>query len=361
MSDNKRPSPRGARRGAEQQQRDAAQWSPGGSPAASAGVLNAPKAISFPQKLFTAISEAPDTLLEWSTNGRAFCIHSPQAVEQDVLPLYFPSTKKYSSLTRKLNRWGFRRTTPTPPFTDAEEHIVFHHVHFQRGRPELLARMTYKEKHSARRRRRQREEQQQKVSQQHEQQQQQHALSRHVAASSQAMSPAPLLHLEHTLERQLLEQELFILQAHRETQILQARCRRQAVTQDLLLQRRRRLLESSSGLRGGGGLRSSGLEVLGGLGRLQGGRSLHDDWRDLRDLRLPSPLHHNPLDALRLSSQLPTALELGSSSSGLGPLPLCRDEHLLLPAPAPSSSDAFQGMRQDDTEQYRRRNQRVSM
>jgi len=83
--------------------------------------------LPFPQKLMHVIDRTP--LLEWSRDGRAFCIHNVGDFEKIVLKEYFGGTK-YASFTRKLNRWGFRRVAPTFPF--GEDDVVFFHAHFQR-------------------------------------------------------------------------------------------------------------------------------------------------------------------------------------------------------------------------------------
>jgi len=100
---------------------------------------------SFPFKLFRAVSHSPDSIVEWSRNGGAFCIHSTETMENDVMPRYFPKTKRYPSLVRKLNRWGFRRSRCEAPFFQENE-IVFVHPKFQRDNPDLLYSMEYVEK-----------------------------------------------------------------------------------------------------------------------------------------------------------------------------------------------------------------------
>jgi len=100
--------------------------------------------LTFPQRLHRAVTQAPSHIMEWSLDDKSFCIHDPVALEQHVLPRYFPS--KYSSFKRKLNRWGFRRITNALPF--AKDAIVFGHVNFQRHRLDLLACMEGMEEQS---------------------------------------------------------------------------------------------------------------------------------------------------------------------------------------------------------------------
>jgi hypothetical protein len=54
--------------------------------------------------------ENSDTL-SWLQHGRGFVIYRKKAFEQRILPRYFNKHSKYSSFTRKLNRWGFSRVT----------------------------------------------------------------------------------------------------------------------------------------------------------------------------------------------------------------------------------------------------------
>jgi HSF-type DNA-binding len=53
-------------------------------------------------------------VLSWLHHGRGFVIYRKKAFEQRLLPKYFNKQSKYSSFTRKLNRWGFSRVTRGP-------------------------------------------------------------------------------------------------------------------------------------------------------------------------------------------------------------------------------------------------------
>jgi len=99
----------------------------------------------FPIKLFHAVSNSPDNILEWSRNGGAFCIHSVEAMENVIMPQYFPKTKRYPSLVRKFNRWGFRRSRCEAPFFQ-DKQIVFVHPKFHRDDPDRLHSMVYEDK-----------------------------------------------------------------------------------------------------------------------------------------------------------------------------------------------------------------------
>jgi len=100
---------------------------------------------TFPERLYIAICHTSDATLEWSDNGRAFCIHSIPAVESIVLPRFFPTTKRFASFVRKLNRWGFGRVKDQRPFFDDRQR-VYQHPCFQRDHPELLSDIEYIER-----------------------------------------------------------------------------------------------------------------------------------------------------------------------------------------------------------------------
>ena len=48
--------------------------------------------------------------VEWADDGKSFYILSKQKFVTGVLPLYFGQAK-YTSFTRRLKRWGFKRTS----------------------------------------------------------------------------------------------------------------------------------------------------------------------------------------------------------------------------------------------------------
>ena len=75
-------------------------------------------------------------VIAWLPHGRAFAIHRKREFATDVLPKYFPTTAKYSSFTRKVNRWRFIRVTRGP-----ENGAYYHHL-FRRNEPQLALKMT---------------------------------------------------------------------------------------------------------------------------------------------------------------------------------------------------------------------------
>ena len=76
-------------------------------------------------------------ITSWQRHGQAFDIHDKDAFVDEVLPLYFPHSRstvanaKYTSFTRKLNRYGFKL------MNRGKLAGGYHHPLFHRDRPEL--------------------------------------------------------------------------------------------------------------------------------------------------------------------------------------------------------------------------------
>lgn len=95
----------------------------------------------FPQRLMEILKGPYSDVISWLPHGRSFIIIRPDVFSEQVLPQFFPSTDsrsstKYSSFTRKLNRWGFRQATRGP------DTGAFHHPFFRRDEPDLCLDMT---------------------------------------------------------------------------------------------------------------------------------------------------------------------------------------------------------------------------
>lgn len=75
-------------------------------------------------------------LIAWLPHGRAFVIYRKREFASDVLPKYFQKFAKYSSFTRKLNRWGFVRVTRGP------ETGAYYHPLFRQNEGRLVLQMT---------------------------------------------------------------------------------------------------------------------------------------------------------------------------------------------------------------------------
>lgn len=83
--------------------------------------------LTFPQKLMEVLSvpEMSD-VITWLPHGKGFIILQKRKFSVNVMPLYFKHSK-FTSFTRKLNRWGFTRVSKGP------EMGAYYHKYFQRG------------------------------------------------------------------------------------------------------------------------------------------------------------------------------------------------------------------------------------
>mmetsp|Transcript_30852 Transcript_30852/g.46815 ORF Transcript_30852/g.46815 Transcript_30852/m.46815 type:complete len:250 (+) Transcript_30852:169-918(+) len=89
----------------------------------------------FPQKLMEILSDASNNkAIAWLPHGKAFVILNREKLSNEVLPKYFRKTK-YTSFTRKLNRWNFARVNR------GSELGAYYHEFFQRGKEELCIQM----------------------------------------------------------------------------------------------------------------------------------------------------------------------------------------------------------------------------
>lgn len=89
----------------------------------------------FPQRLMEILSEPSNAdAITWLPHGEAFIIINRQKFSNQILPKYFRKTK-YTSFTRKLNRWNFTRVTRGP------ELGAYYHEFFQRGNEALCTQM----------------------------------------------------------------------------------------------------------------------------------------------------------------------------------------------------------------------------
>jgi hypothetical protein len=73
--------------------------------------------------------------ISWLPHGNGFIIHKKKTFANEMLPKYFKASK-FTSFTRKLNRWGFSRV-PRGPETGA-----YFHKLFRRDKPTLCMQMT---------------------------------------------------------------------------------------------------------------------------------------------------------------------------------------------------------------------------
>jgi len=80
-------------------------------------------------------NEEHSSIITWLPEGNGFIISKKKAFAEKILPKYFKASK-FTSFTRKLNRWGFSRI-PRGPQTGS-----YFHKFFQRDKPELCLQMT---------------------------------------------------------------------------------------------------------------------------------------------------------------------------------------------------------------------------
>jgi hypothetical protein len=90
----------------------------------------------FPQRLMAILcDERNSDAICWLPHGRAFIIRNRKLFAEKIMPRFFPRKSKYSSFTRKLNRWNFVRVSSGP------ELGAYYHEFFLRDKPQLAAQM----------------------------------------------------------------------------------------------------------------------------------------------------------------------------------------------------------------------------
>ncbi|GKY97797.1 hypothetical protein MPSEU_000737800 [Mayamaea pseudoterrestris] len=94
-------------------------------------------AVSFPHKLHEILSdESNNDIIAWLPNGKGFQIVNKKRFAAETLPRYFSKKSKFTSFTRKLNRWNFIRVTR------GAESGAYYHAQFQRDDPKMVSQMT---------------------------------------------------------------------------------------------------------------------------------------------------------------------------------------------------------------------------
>ncbi|KAL9184807.1 hypothetical protein ACHAXT_002584 [Thalassiosira profunda] len=92
-----------------------------------ASLLGSDIPLTFPQKLMELLSNPQVAdIVTWLPHGKGFLILQKRKFALEVMPLYFKHSK-FTSFTRKLNRWGFQRVARGP------EMGAYYHKFFQRG------------------------------------------------------------------------------------------------------------------------------------------------------------------------------------------------------------------------------------
>lgn len=91
--------------------------------------------MPFPDRLMEVLSNDDiSSIITWLPQGRGFVVLQKRKFAQLIMPAYFKQSK-YTSFTRKLNRWGFARATT------GSDVGVYYHKYFQRDDPILCMRM----------------------------------------------------------------------------------------------------------------------------------------------------------------------------------------------------------------------------
>jgi len=81
---------------------------------------------SFPQQLMKMLNDPANShIVAWTAAGDAFVVHSKDLFVAEVMPIYFGKRSKFTSFTRKLNRWGFARNNQGDK-KGAYSHPLFH-------------------------------------------------------------------------------------------------------------------------------------------------------------------------------------------------------------------------------------------
>jgi len=91
--------------------------------------------MTFPQRLMEILfNEENSDIISWLPHGRGFMIYQKKRFASEIMPKYFKKSK-FTSFTRKLNRWSFTRITRGP------ETGAYYHEFFQRGNLRLCMQM----------------------------------------------------------------------------------------------------------------------------------------------------------------------------------------------------------------------------
>lgn len=93
-------------------------------------------AIKFPEILMNMINDEQNSFaITWVGDGRSFAITNRKKLASIVLPRYFKQSK-YTSFTRRLNRWGFTC------FISGPDTCIYSHQLFNRDKPDLCEYMS---------------------------------------------------------------------------------------------------------------------------------------------------------------------------------------------------------------------------
>ncbi|GAX25494.1 hypothetical protein FisN_12Lh033 [Fistulifera solaris] len=93
---------------------------------------------TFPQRLMEILDDENNAdIITWLPHGKGFIIVDKKRFAEETLPTAFKKAKaKFTSFTRKLNRWNFVRVTRGP------ETGAYYHPMFLKGNMKLCTQMT---------------------------------------------------------------------------------------------------------------------------------------------------------------------------------------------------------------------------
>jgi len=92
---------------------------------------------SFPAKLHKILSLPEFShIISWRPHGRSWRVLNPKLFTDVVMPKYFSRQSKYSSFTRQVSGWNFRRITRGP------DRFTYYHMFFIRDSPQEAMKMT---------------------------------------------------------------------------------------------------------------------------------------------------------------------------------------------------------------------------
>lgn len=94
--------------------------------------------VSFPLQLQRMLdkleADRNSSIISWLSHGRAFIIHDPDAFATKIMPIYFHQSN-FSYFQRQLQLYRFQQ------FTSGPDVGAYFHSNFQRGMPQLCARV----------------------------------------------------------------------------------------------------------------------------------------------------------------------------------------------------------------------------
>ncbi len=103
------------------------------------------RSSNFPENLYKVLSCSEYAhIITWRPNGMAWHLLDQIALENIVLPKYFPNDSNFASFERQLIDWGFKR------ITSGMDKDSYFHMMFLRDDPSLVHRMTREPSSTAR-------------------------------------------------------------------------------------------------------------------------------------------------------------------------------------------------------------------